>query len=418
MTSVQEICRAARQAAPLMRTLNTSDKNRFLSDLAERIQAASTSLQAANREDVRTAQSQGVSPTLIDRLTITDTRLRGMSTALEAIASAPDPVGAKIGGAVRPNGLLIEQVREPLGVIAVIYEARPTVTVEVAGLALKSGNVAILRGSSLAKCSNGALMMVIEQALAESGVMPRRAVQLVRDLSSEATLELLHAERDVDLLVPRGGPRLLKLVRDEARVPTVLDGDGNCHIYVDESADLAMAAAIVVNAKTSRPSVCNALETLLVHRDIAETLLPPLLGELRGLGVEIRGDASTCELYPRASPATEADWATEYLDLVLAVRLVEDASAAVEHINRWGTRNADGIVANDVGVVRSFIRDVDTGSVFVNASTRFSDGGEFGYGVELGVSTQKLHVRGPMGLESLTCVKNVVWGEGHTRELL
>jgi glutamate-5-semialdehyde dehydrogenase len=317
---------------------------------------------------------------------------------------------------VRPNGLLIERVREPLGVVAVVYEARPNVTADVAALCLKSGNAAVLRGSSIAAHTNAAIADVITGALRQQDEVPEHAVQLIRDNSRDAVLELLTADGYVDLLVPRGGPSLLATVREHATVPVVIDGDGNCHVYVDASADLAVATDIVVNAKTSRPSVCNAAETLLVHAEVAPAFLPMALPELARLGVRLRGDDRVRQLWPQAEPATESDWATEYLDLVLAVRVVDSLEEALAHISRWGTRNSEAVVARDLEVARRFARAVDSGSVFVNCSTRFSDGGEFGYGLEIGVSTQKLHARGPMGLEALTCVKNVTWGSGQVRE--
>ncbi|MFD9606027.1 glutamate-5-semialdehyde dehydrogenase [Streptomyces sp. NPDC057908] len=415
--TVSEVCRQAREASVVLRELDTSVKDRVLRQIAAAVDAAGEELKAANALDLDAAAASGVSATLLDRLRLTDSRIAGMVKAINTIADLPDPVGQVAGGNVRPNGLLVEQVREPLGVVAVVYEARPNVTADVAALCLKSGNAAVLRGSSIAAHTNAAIADVIAGALRGQDEVPQHAVQLIRDTSREAVLELLRAKGDVDLLVPRGGPGLIKTVEDHATVPTVIDGDGNCHVYVDATADLGMATDIVVNAKTSRPSVCNAAETLLVHADLAEVWLPKVLDELDRLGVEIRGDARTREFWPKAEPVQDSDWGTEYLDLVLAVKVVSDFDEALAHINRWGTRNAEAIVARDVDVVRRFARAIDSGSVFVNTSTRFSDGGEFGYGVEIGVSTQKLHARGPMGLESLTCVKNVVWGRGQIRIL-
>jgi glutamate-5-semialdehyde dehydrogenase len=297
----------------------------------------------------------------------------------------------------------------------VVYEARPNVTVDVAALCLKSGNAAVLRGSSIAAHTNGAIADLIGAVLRGQGAVPEHAVQLIRDNSRDAVIELMTADEHVDLLVPRGGQSLLQTVRENATVPVVIDGDGNCHVYVDASADPVMATSIVVNAKTSRPSVCNAAETLLVHEQIAPAWLPDALGELHKLGVVVRGDDQVRTLWPDAEPATDDDWATEYLDLILAVRVVPGIDAALAHIARWGTRNSEAIITQDIGAARRFARAVDSGSVFVNCSTRFSDGGEFGYGLEIGVSTQKLHARGPMGLEALTCVKNLTWGTGQIR---
>nr|QRW40808.1 glutamate-5-semialdehyde dehydrogenase [bacterium] len=415
--SVLEVCRRARAASPSLRALSTAAKDRVLAAMAVAIDASRERLKAANARDVEAARASGTSATLVDRLTLTDSRIAGMAKAIRTIAALPDPVGQVVKGDTRPNGLLVEQVREPLGVVAVIYEARPNVTADVAALCLKSGNAAVLRGSSIAAHSNAAIADVLTEVLEADADVPTDAVQLIRDTSREAALELLTAKDYVDLLVPRGGRGLIRTVEENATVPTVIDGDGNCHVYVDASADPAMARDIAVNGKTSRPSVCNAVETLLVHEDLRHSWLPKVLDELRDLGVEVRGCERTRSVWPSAVPAQENDWGTEYLDLVLAVRIVPGLNEAIAHIDRWGTRNAEAVVAQDIAVARRFAQAVDSGSVFVNASTRYSDGGEFGYGVEIGVSTQKLHARGPMGLESLTCVKNVVWGNGQVRVL-
>jgi len=413
--SVTQVCQQARQASSVLRELHADSKNRALLLLAEALADNGERLKSANSADLDAARSDGVSGTLIDRLTLTDKRLSSICQATRTVADLPDPVGQVVSGSVRPNGLLIERVREPLGVVAVIYEARPNVTADVAALCLKSGNAAVLRGSSIAAHTNAAIADVMTEALRQQDEVPEHAVQLVRDLSREAVVELLTADEYIDLLVPRGGQGLLAAVREHATVPVVIDGDGNCHVYVDASADLERAASIVVNAKTSRPSVCNAAETLLVHAAVAGAFLPIVLEELHKAGVELRGDERVREIWPDAEPARESDWATEYLGLVLAVRVVDSVDAALTHISRYGTRNSEAIVAQDISVARRFARAVDSGSVFVNCSTRFSDGGEFGYGLEIGISTQKLHARGPMGLEALTCVKNVAWGDGQIR---
>jgi glutamate-5-semialdehyde dehydrogenase len=413
--SVLEICRRAREAAAVTRELNASAKDAVLEHLADAIDASRDRLKAANSGDIAAAREAGVSATLVDRLTLTDARLTAMVSAIRAVIALPDPVGQVIKGTMRPNGLLIEQVREPLGVVAVVYEARPNVTVDVAALCLKSGNAAVLRGSSVAAHTNGAIADVITEVLRGQEAVPADAVQLIRDNSRDAVIELLTADEYVDLLVPRGGKSLLATVAEHATVPVVIDGDGNCHVYVDASADPELATDIIVNAKTSRPSVCNAAETLLVHEAIAAAWLPDALGELHKLGVVVRGDERVRAIWPEAEQASDSDWGTEYLALILAVRVVADLDEALAHISRWGTRNSEAIVARDIDVARRFARAVDTGSVFVNCSTRFSDGGEFGYGLEIGISTQKLHARGPMGLEALTCVKNVTWGSGQVR---
>jgi glutamate-5-semialdehyde dehydrogenase len=414
MDLVRAVCEQAKNVAPSVARLVTSVKNSALDAMAESVEQHADVLLAANRQDVQRATSQGTSATLIDRLRLTDGRLQAMAEGLRAVAAQPDPVGIVVDSWVRPNGLAIQKVRVPLGVVAVIYEARPNVTTDVAGLCLKSGNVAILRGSSTALDSNRAIVQVISRAATDNGV-PEGAIQLVDDPSREAATRLMQAKGQIDLLVPRGGKALIESIEKDATVPYIIDGDGNCHVYVDASANVEMATQIVVNAKTQRPSVCNAAETLLVHVDIAEKWLPSVLGELTHLGVVIKGDERVCELWPSAEPAAESDWATEFLDLVLAVKVVDSLDTAIAHVNRWGTSNAEAIVTEDQDAARRFVAEVDSGSIFVNASTRFSDGGQFGYGAEIGISTQKLHARGPMGLEQLTSVKYIVWGKGQTR---
>lgn len=416
MTALDQ-CRAAAAASAVIKQLTTEKKNALLRDMVAAIETRLDSIIEANAEDVAEARAAGTSATLVDRLTLTKRRAAGLTAAIRTIIDLPDPSGRVVEGWTRPNGLRIERVLEPLGVIAVIYEARPNVTAEVAALCLKSGNCAVLRGSSTAMRTNRAIMAALDAAIAAHPEVPAAAVQLIDDPSREAALELMRAKGSVDLLVPRGGPDLIASVERNATVPTVIDGAGNCHLYVDGSARREMATEVVVNAKTSRPSVCNAIETLLVHQDQVEGWLPQALDELAAAGVEIRGCDKVREAWPKALAATAEDWATEYLDLVLAVRVVSDVDEAIAHIREWGTGNAEGIVAQDIEVANRFAREVDSGSVFVNASPRYSDGGEFGYGVEIGVSTQKLHARGPMGLASLMTAKNVVWGTGQTRKV-
>jgi glutamate-5-semialdehyde dehydrogenase len=389
-------------------------KDAALLAMADALLDAADRLVTANERDVAAAREAGTSATLVDRLTLTPARLDSMASGLRAVAAQPDPVGEVVSGWTRPNGLLIEQVRVPLGVVAVIYEARPNVTADVAGLCLKSGNACVLRGSSIALESNKAIAAVLRSAVSGEGVQ-EDAIQLVEDVSREAATELMQAKGFVDLLVPRGGRALIESIEANATVPYIIDGDGNCHVYVDRAADPGMATEIVVNAKTQRPSVCNAAETLLVHADIAKEWLPPALDALRSAGVEVRGDDAVRELWPDAGAAAEDDWATEYLDYKIAVGVVGSLDDAIAHVNRWGTSNAEAIVTEDLTAARRFAAEVDSGSIFVNASTRFSDGGEFGYGAEIGISTQKLHARGPMGLRALTTTKYVVWGQGQVR---
>ncbi len=413
-TSVAETCRIASEVAPSVASLSTQSKNDALAAMAQSLRDNASDLKAANEQDVEKAKADGISGALIDRLTLTDKRIASMADGLLAVAAQPDPVGEIVEGWRRPNGLLIEKVRVPLGVVAVIYEARPNVTADVTGLCMKAGNATLLRGSSTALKSNKAIIEVMSSAAGEAGV-PSNAFQLIEDVSRESAVELMTAKGLVDLLVPRGGPALIQSIEANATVPVIIDGDGNCHVYVDASADLGMASEIVVNAKTQRPSVCNAAETLLVHQELADKWLPGALEDLAERDVEIRGDERVRQLWPKARPATEEDWGREYLDLVIAVGVVDTLDDAIAHVNKWGTSNSEAIVAQDIGSARRFAAEVDSGTVFVNASTRFSDGGEFGYGAEIGVSTQKLHARGPMGLRELTTTKYVVWGSGQIR---
>jgi glutamate-5-semialdehyde dehydrogenase len=414
MSAVSDICMRAAEAAPRLAKLPSRVKDAALSAMADALEARADLLADENGKDVAAAREQGMSKSVIDRLTLTESRIAGMADGLRAVAAQPDPVGQILGGWTRPNGLVIERVRTPLGVVAVIYEGRPNVTADVAGLCLKSGNACVLRGSSIALTSNKAIVKVLREAAAEAGV-PEGAIQLVPDAGRESAVELMQAKGLVDLLVPRGGQALIKSIADNATVPYIIDGDGNCHVYVDRAADPEMATAIVLNAKTQRPSVCNAAETLLVHEELVDKWLPEALGRLDERGVEIRGDGRVRQAFPKATPAKEEDWRTEYLDLVIAVRVVDSLDDAIEHVNEWGTSNAEGIVTEDLTAARRFAAEVDSGSVFINASTRFSDGAEFGFGAEIGISTQKLHARGPMGLDALTTTKYVVWGQGQVR---
>jgi len=367
---------------------------------------------AANVADVERAQASGVAATVVDRLRLTQARVDAMAAGLRQVAALPDPVGEVLDGWVRPNGLRISRVRVPLGVVAIIYENRPNVTSDAAGLCLKSGNAAFLRGSSGAITSNVEIASVLREAYAKEG-LPSDALILVEDTSREAAVEFMQQRDSIDCLIPRGGPSLIQSILDNATVPYVIDGDGNCHVYVDAAADLDMARAIVVNAKTQRPSVCNAAETVLVHADVAERFLPFLAGELDG--VELVGDDAACALLPGATGAGEEDWANEFLDLKLAVRVVASLDEAIDHIARYGTGHSEAIVTADLLASDRFTAEVDAAAVLVNASTRFVDGEEFGFGAEIGISTQKLHARGPMGLRELTTVKYIVRGTGQIR---
>ena len=369
---------------------------------------------AANKDDVAAANEAGTSPTVVDRLRLTDARLQSMAAGLRSVASLPDPVGEVADGWVRPNGLRVQRVRVPLGVVAIIYENRPNVTSDAFGLCLKSGNAAFLRGSSAAIRSNIAIAAALREGLSKAG-LPEDSLVVVEDTSYEAAIEFMRLRECIDVLIPRGGPSLIASILEHATVPYVIDGDGNCHVYVDATADLAAAAAIVENAKVQRPSVCNAAETLLVHRNVAANFLNDVVERLEG--VELVGDEATREILGDrvAALATDEDYATEFLDLKLAVRVVDTLSAAIAHISRYGTGHSEAIVTNDVRAADRFVREVDAAAVLVNASTRFVDGEELGFGAEIGISTQKLHARGPMGLRELTTLKFVIHGEGHTR---
>lgn len=411
--TLSQMGQRAREAAAQLAQTSGETRRRALQAMADALDAGQDGLVEVNHLDVEAARAT-LTSALIDRLTLTPSRLAGMSQGLRELADQPDPVGEVVQEWTRPNGLRITKVRRPIGVIAVIYEARPNVTADVAGLCIMSGNAALLRGSSAALRTNMAVARILVDAGLAAG-LPAHAVQLVEDTSREAAVELMQLKGSVDLIIPRGGPALIASIEQNATVPYIIDGDGNCHVYVDSSADPAMATAIVVNAKTSKPSVCNAAETLLVHSDLTESWLPGALDALAAAGVEVRGDPDVQRVWPGAVPATEQDWGTEYLDLVVAVRVVDDIEEAIAHVNRWGTSNAEAIVTSDPQAAQLFTRRVDSGTVFVNASTRFSDGGQFGYGAEIGISTQKLHARGPLGLRELTSLGYVVWGSGQTR---
>ncbi|MBP7631780.1 MAG: glutamate-5-semialdehyde dehydrogenase [Acidimicrobiales bacterium] len=405
----------AKAASRVLATTSTTRKDRALLAAADGLVAATTRILDANAVDVARAEAQGVSATVVDRLRLTPARVEAMAGGLRQVAGLPDPVGEVLDGWVRPNGLRISRVRVPLGVVAIIYENRPNVTSDAAGLCLKSGNAAFLRGSSGAISSNIAIATVLRAAYEEAG-LPADALVLVEDTSREAAVEFMRQRGAIDVLIPRGGPSLIQSILDNATVPYVIDGDGNCHVYVDESADLEMAARIVTNAKTQRPSVCNAAETLLVHKAVAEAFLGGIDDVLPG--VELVADTATLGLLPDSVGATEAtdeDWAQEFLDLKMAVKVVGSIDDAIDHIARFTSGHSEAIVTQSLAAADRFTREVDAAAVVVNASTRFVDGEEFGFGAEIGISTQKLHARGPMGLRELTTAKYVVRGEGQTR---
>ncbi|MFF2396845.1 glutamate-5-semialdehyde dehydrogenase [Nocardia sp. NPDC058114] len=406
--AVHDAARRARVASRVLAQLTTAQKNDALHAAADALLAAADRVLAANAEDIATAQAAGTEENLLDRLRLTKARIDGIASGLRQVATLPDPVGVIVRGSTLPNGLEIRQTRVPLGVVGMVYEARPNVTVDAFGLALKSGNAALLRGSSSAANSNAALVEVLREALVAQDV-PADAVQLLPSNDRSSVTHLIQARGLVDVVIPRGGAGLINAVVRDAQVPTIETGTGNCHVYVHSAADLDMAEAIVLNAKTRRPSVCNAAETVLIDAAVAETALPRLSKALDDAGVTIHGDL------PGQIPATDADWGEEYLTLDIALKVVDDLDAAVDHINTWGTGHTEAIVTADLAAAREFTARVDAAAVMVNASTAFTDGEQFGFGAEIGISTQKLHARGPMALPELTSTKWIVWGDGQTR---
>lgn len=413
--SVEAMAAEARRASEQIASCGSEQKNRALLLAAEKIGQNRSVLREANEEDLRSARAQGLPPALLDRLTLSEKGIQQMCRSLEEVAALPDPVGEVVRMWRRPNGLWVGKMRIPLGVVGIIYEARPNVTVEAAALCVKSGNAVLLRGGSEALHSNRALVKLLEASLLEAG-LPAEAVQLVGTPDRSAVLEMLRQEAYIDLIIPRGGEGLIRFVVENSRIPVIKHYKGVCHVFVDEGADPEMAVRICVNAKTQRPGVCNALETLLVHRAEADALLPRIVSALRERGVEIRGCPETLARIPDAVPASEEDWAAEYLDLILAVKVVSGLDEAVEHIRRYGSLHTEAIVTRHYERAQRFLREVNSSTVLVNASTRFSDGFEFGLGAEIGISTTKIHAFGPMGLEELTTTKYIVYGSGQVRQ--
>ena len=413
MTELQKMGAAAKEAAAVLRTAGEK-KRRALLEAAQALRAETARILEANALDLAAARESGMRDAMLDRLTLTAARVEAMAQGVEDVAAQRDPVGRVLSGETRPNGLKIEKITVPMGVIGIIFEARPNVTSDAAALCLMAGSAVILRGGKEALHSNTAVTAVLQEALARTG-LPREAVQLVRDTSRESSREMMGLVGYLDLLIPRGGAGLIRAVVENARVPVIETGVGNCHVYVDETADVDMAAEIIFNAKTSRPSVCNAIETILVHEKIAEKALPAIAARLREKQVELRGDSRTREILPEALPAAEADWETEYLDYILAVRVVENLNEAVAHIARYSSGHSECIVTRDFRAAEEFTARVDSAAVYVNASTRFTDGGEMGLGAEIGISTQKLHARGPMGLNEIVSYKEVIRGDGQVR---
>ncbi|HKF31716.1 MAG TPA: glutamate-5-semialdehyde dehydrogenase [Jatrophihabitantaceae bacterium] len=409
---VHAVATRARDAAAELAPLPRGAKDAALFAMADALFEATDAVLSANADDVAAGRAAGTSDALVDRLTLTRERVASMATGLREIAALPDPVGEVVRGYTQPNGLEIRQIRVPIGVIAIVYEARPNVTVDAAGLTLKSGNAVLLRGSASAYRSNTALVEVLAGAVEKAG-LPGDAVQLVPGTDRSSVGHLLSSRGLVDLIIPRGGAGLINYVVENATVPVIETGVGNVHVYVDATADLDVAERIVLNAKTSRPSVCNAAETLLVHRAVSAEFVPRVIAALRASGVTVHGDDAF--VAAGATPAADDDWATEYLSLDLAARVVDDVDDAIAHIRRWSSGHTEAIVTRDLDTARRFVARVDSAAVMVNASTRFTDGGEFGFGAEIGISTQKMHARGPMGLPELTTTKWVVTGDGQVR---
>ena len=410
-----EKARRAKEASRKLAVLSTQAKDAALEAVADILQRNTESVFAENRKDVAAARESGMKESLVDRLELNEKKMAGIVEGVRGVMALPDPVGSSEAAWVRPNGLRITQVRVPFGVIGIIFESRPNVTVDTFALALKSGNAILLRGSRSAINTNIELVRLMREALRGTNV-PVDAVALVESMDREVVDAMLKLKQYIDLVIPRGGQSLIDMVVEKTTIPVIETGVGNCHVFVDASADLEMAKRIVINAKCQRPGVCNAMETLLVHGDLAQTFLPEMIRELKENGVEVRGCERTRQVAPDVKEATEEDWATEYLDLILAVKVVHDVGEAIAHITRYGSSHSEAILSNDYRNICRFTSEVDAAAVYVNASTRFTDGGEFGFGAEMGISTQKLHVRGPVGLQHLTTFKYVTYGHGQVRD--
>lgn len=413
--NLENLGKKSKEASRILALVSTEKKNKTLLRMADLIEERVSFITTANQKDIDDAKKLGLSPAMIDRLTLTQKRIKGMAEGLRVVADLPDPVGNVIKNWKRPNGLEISKVRVPIGVIFIIYESRPNVTVDSAGLCFKSGNCVILRGGKEAINSNKALVSLLHEALEENG-LEKDFIQFIETPERSAIPALLRMTNYIDLVIPRGGEELIRLVVEESRIPVIKHYKGICHVYVDKDADLDMAEKIVINAKVQRPGVCNAMETLLVHKDVAGVFLPQVAKKLAEFGVELRGCPESRKLVPHMKPATEEDWSTEYLDLILSIKVVDSTEEAIWHISHYGSMHSDSIVTNDKSSAERFVKEVDSACVFVNTSTRFSDGGEFGMGAEIGISTDKIHARGPMGLEELSSYKYIVMGNGQIRE--
>lgn len=415
-TYIKELGQKAKAAAADLAGLTRQEKNACLRAAADQLVADAEPILRANVRDMAEAARKGMKESLQDRLKLTEKRIQAMAEGLRQVAELLDPIGETVMETVRPNGLILKQVRVPIGVIGIIYEARPNVTADAFALCFKTGNAVILRGGSDAICSNRAIAASLRAAIGNMGYNAD-AVQVVEDISRECAAEMMRLRESIDVLIPRGGAGLIRSVVENSTVPVIETGSGNCHIYVDRDADLDMAVRIIHNAKTQRTGVCNACESLVIHEAIAEEAIPRIAKDLLAAGVEIRGDERVCRLVPQAVPATEQDWGTEYLDLIISVKTVASLDEAIAHINRYNTKHSEAIITRNAEAAQRFLRQVDAACVYVNASTRFTDGYEFGFGAEIGISTQKLHARGPMGLLALTTTKYEITGTGQVREI-
>jgi len=413
--TIETIAQNARKASRLLADASTAVKNNALEAMAKALNDQSAKIISANAKDLAQGAKNGLSSAMLDRLKLDEKRIAAMAKGLLEVAALPDPVGEVTEMKRRPNGIVVGRMRVPLGVVGIIYESRPNVTADTAALCLKSGNAVILRGGSEAIHSNRAIAEILAESAKAAGI-PENAIQLVPMTDREAVLAMLKMEKHIDIIIPRGGYELIRFVTENSLIPVIKHDKGVCHVYVDKAADLEMADKIVLNAKAQRPGVCNAAETLLVHQDVAEKFLPMCAKTLGAAKVEIRGCEATRKIIPGAKAATEEDWYEEYLDLILAVRVVKDFDEALDHIAQYGSGHTESIITNDYKTAQEFLRKVDSSAVMVNASTRFNDGGEFGLGAEVGISTQKLHARGPMGLVELTSLKFIVYGDGQVRQ--
>ena len=413
--TILEICKKAQAASVELAKLRTETKDKALCRMANALEANAGKILEANRVDEEAAKAKGMKPALLDRLALDKRKIETMARCLREVSGLPDPVGEIVKTWTRPNGLIIGQMRVPMGVVGIIYESRPDVTSDAAGICIKSGNAVILRGGSDAINSNLVIGNVLRDALTGTGV-PEDAIQVVSSTERSVVEEFMRMREYVDVLIPRGGADLIKTVVEKARIPVIETGTGNCHVYVEEDADFESAVRIVVNAKCQRPGTCNAAEKLVVHSRIAERFLPLAIAALRKEGVEVRGDEQTIKIIPDAKPATEQDWYTEYLDLIIGVKVVKDLDEAIAHINKYSTKHSESIVTSNFDKALRFIREVDSAAVYWNASTRFTDGNQFGLGAEIGISTQKLHARGPMSVQHLTTTKYFILGSGQIRE--